>query len=358
MALLWFDSCGDGYTWSAAAPLQADIDKFWSGATCSGGGTNLFPAPATGRNGNGIQLSNGNVEIVIWKTLSTSATKLFTGWAWRKNGGYSGNTPIWKVADSSGNVQASLYHDGSNFYFYRGDGTTLLATYANALSTATWYYFEVQWYGDQTNGYLEFRINESVVLTYTGDTCQQASTSAQRIYFGGDRTQTGTTIIDDVYVCDDTGSAPTNTYLGDTKVEVLYPSGAGNTDGAGTSFDGSDGNQTSNWLLVDETAQDGDTTYVQSADSGDKDTYAYDSLATASGSAYAVKLCTFAEKTDAGSKTFVNVTRLSGTEVDSSALSPSNASYNNHESFLTTKPGGGTWSISDVNNAEFGFKVS
>ena len=101
-----------------------------------------------------------------------------------------------------------------------------------------------------------------------------------------------------------------------------------------------------------------DTEYVESSTAGHKDTYAYGNLATASGTVYAVQPVPYAKKNDAGpSRSIVSVARLSGTEEDS-AVKTLSTSYAYFGDIRATKPGGGQWTIADVNSAEFGVKVN
>ena len=161
----------------------------------------------------------------------------------------------------------------------------------------------------------------------------------------------GDIVMDDIYVCDDTGGT-NNDFLGDIRVEALLPNGNGNS----SQFDGSDGNTTDNYLLVDDATPNDDTDYVESPDSGDKDTYAYGNLASSTGSVYGVQICPYARKTESGIRNLKTVARLSGTETDGPER-PVGDSYAYMPDIRETKPGGGAWSISDVNSAEFGQKV-
>jgi hypothetical protein len=356
MALRFCESF-DHYTWSAGNPPTGDLLEKWTSWSASGGGGTTFAAPVSGRNGNGAQLSGNNIEVLLWKTIDDQSTWI-VGWAWRKNGAYSGNTPIFKLLDSGGAAQVSLYHDSTAFYLYRGDGSTLLATYSNSLGTNTWYYFEIKWIGSQTVGTYEFRVNGQVVATYSGDTCQGAGTTARTIVFGGDRTQTGTTIIDDIYMNDGVDSgvvgAPNNDYLGDVRIEVLYP----NANGTTSQLLGSDGNSTDNYLLVDETTPNDATDYVQSNTVGEKDTYNMGSLATAVGTVFGVQPCPNVRKDLAGTRAFKPVIRSAGVEEDGTEvfLGTSFTMYRNEP--FDGDPSGNQWTIASINAMEAGVKVT
>lgn len=355
--MLRFCESFDHYTWAAGNPPTGDLLEKWTSWSASGGGGTTFAAPVSGRNGNGAQLSGNNIEVLLWKTIDDQSTWI-VGWAWRKNGTYSGNTPLFKLLDGASAAQVSMYHDGTAFYLYRGDGTTLLATYSAALSVNTWYYFEIKWIGSQTVGTLEMRVNGQVVATFSGDTCQQAGTTARTIVFGGDRTQTGTTIIDDIYFCDGTDSgvsgAPNNDYLGDVRIEVLYPNGNGNS----SQFVGSDGNSTDNYLLVDETTPNDATDYVQSNTVAEKDTYAMTNLATVVGTVYGVQPVGNARKDLAGTRAFKQVVRSAGVEQDGAENFLGTSFLLYREEPFDGDPSGNQWTISSINAMEAGAKVT
>jgi hypothetical protein len=256
-------------------------------------------------------------------------------------------------------VHVELRWDTGGHVFITRAGTTL-ATGTTILSVGVWYYIELLCTIGDVNpavpqGAYEVRINGATELVSTNaDTRNAGNSSADRIDVGTISGTNSQLDIDDVYICDGTGSSPSNTFLGDVRVEALYPNGNGNS----SVLVGSDTNSTDNYLLVDESTTTGATTdYVESSTVGDKDTYAYTNPSSASGTVYGVQILPYAAKTDAGVRSIVSVARLSTTEVDSSAKTLS-ATATYYPDIRETKPGGGAWSISDVSNAEFGVKIN
>jgi hypothetical protein len=232
-------------------------------------------------------------------------------------------------------------------------GTTL-GTGTHVLAVDTWYYVEIKVTVHNSTGSFEVRVGEELDSSGSGiDTQNSANASINQLWFGQTAGAQGTSMAwDDYYVCDDTG-AVNNNFLGDLKIECLFPSADGNS----SQFDGSDGNSSANYQLVDEVTPNDDTDYVQSADVGDEDTYTYGDLATTTGSVFAVQPIPYARKTDAGSRQIVSTARLSAVETDSLAKSLADT-YLYLPDVRETKPGGGSWTITDVNNSEFGVKVS
>jgi hypothetical protein len=251
----------------------------------------------------------------------------------------AGTTHVFFTVAGTGRIRA-----------YRGDNT-LLGEGTISLLTATWYFIEIKVTINDSTGVVVVKVNGVTDINLSSqDTRNGANAFVNQIRF---EQGTSGAYYDDLYILDTTGGAPTNDFLGDVRVEALLPNGNGNS----SQFDGSDGNQVDNYLLVDETpAIDDDTTYVESADVNDKDTYAFSNLTPTSGTVFGVQQTPCARKTDAGSRNFVNVARLSATETDS-ATKTLNTTYAFFPTMSEAKPGGGVWTITDVNNAEFGMKI-
>lgn len=339
MALLFCES----FDHLAAGDLNRKYDTV--------GGSNTI---STGRFGSALHTTNQG-DTLRWQ-ISTVGDFFIIGCAWYQSDAVATNTPgIWALLDGT-TIQVDLRVNALKQLVITRNGTTL-QTGTTIMSSATWYYIQAKIL-IANSGTWEVLLNGATELSGSGDTQQSANAQATVFGLGGifsGSSNFGQTMrIDDVYLCDDLGGV-NDDYLGDVRVEAIFPNGNGNS----SQFDGSDGNQVDNYLLVDENdpGPDDDTTYVQSADVGDKDTYAFGNLASSTGTVYGVQILPYARKTDAGSRSICTVARLSGTETDgpNQALSTTaNYLFDMRE----TKPGGGSWTISDVNSAEFGQKVT
>lgn len=314
---------------------------------------------AVGRNStNGMTTSRPTAGVV--RLLDAQSTWII-GFAFKVDT-QSGSNEIVLVIDGA-IIHVSLVLDSSRVLrVYRGAQTTLLATGTTTLLTGTFYYLEFKVLISDTVGTIDVRINGvAETLTFASgsngsqDTRNAGNATADRVTLGGNSNPNNIIVYrwDDAYICDGTGSSPTNTFLGDVRVQAIFPSGDGNS----SQFVGSDGNSTNNSLLVDETAPNDDTDYVESATATNKDTYAYGNVTPTSGTVYGVRPMLRAKKTDAGTRKVVSIARLSSTEVDSAESSLS-TDYLYYSDIREAKPGGGVWTISDVNSAEFGVKVS
>src|SRR5512139_2373999 len=112
---------------------------------------------------------------------------------------------------------------------------TVIATGSAVMSADVWYYLEFKVSINSVGGTIDTTVNGVADISYTGDTNATANNSFSGIAFTNNSNATNTTY-DDLYVLSNSGSP--NDFLGDSRVECLFPSGNGNS----SQFDGSDGN--------------------------------------------------------------------------------------------------------------------
>lgn len=157
---------------------------------------------------------------------------------------------------------------GSSFYFYIKSFAIKASTIFN-FNLNQWYYIEFKLKLHNSSGYGQVRVNEQEILTYpSGDMIWSGSIINQ---FKIGMLRSSDSVIDDVYVADNQGS-DINDYLGDIRVDVIHPNGAGNY----TDLTPSTGN---NYECVDETEFD-DSDYVEGANAAEKDSYTYQDVPT------------------------------------------------------------------------------
>lgn len=343
MALRWIDSF-DTY---ATADFDLHYEKRVGAPAITG----------SGRNGSGLSITDANSPFrILSKVFADYQATWIVGFALNIITYSGADKEIMQIVDGPGAVThvTMWYQNSTNKLYLSGAWGSTLGT--TVISAGTWYYVEVKVTIDNSAGAYEFRVNNTVEASASGvDTNNGGSNSANVIALraGGSTSTSRERRFDDYYICDGSGSAPYNDFLGDCRVEAIFPSG----DGATSGMTGSDGNSVNNSLLVDETNENADTDYVESSSSGTKDTYAMTNVTPTSGSVYAVMPIPIAKKTNAGDRSVKSVARLSSTEVDSAATTLS-TDYAACPDIRTTKPGGGVWTITDVNAAEFGVKVA
>ena len=260
----------------------------------------------------------------------------------------NGTEAIVRFYDTAGDVQASVVvQTNGTIRLYRGTTSTSLAISDLALNLNTWYYLEVKINIADSGGLFEARVNEQVWATYTGDTKQTSVAGASRVIFYG---RAADNAIDDLYICDGTGSS-NNDYLGDCRVDTIYPNGTGahssfTPQGSGT-----------NWENVDETLMDEDSSYNHSNTIGHKDSFAFTNLPAITGTIFGVQACIGARKDDAGVRVVRPLTRIDGTDYEggdqylaSSFLFARNIWEQNPDT-------SSAWVQADIDDAEFGYKI-
>src|SRR5690606_10747881 len=216
-----------------------------------------------------------------------------------------------------------------------------------------------------TAGYCRILRDGVEVLYFQGDTIGStynalgirsvrfgAGSGSSQLIGGGDPN----CMVTDIYVLDGTDAtatqgAPFNDFLGDHKVETLIPVG----NGANSDLLGSDGNSVDNYLLVDELPADY-ADYVTTNVIGATDTYQFSDMLSATGVIKGVQIKGQGLKTDSGVAAMALVTQLGANEIESPRRPLGTVPTYITSEILTEKPGGGAWSIFDVNSAEYGVR--
>lgn len=274
------------------------------------------------------------------------------GGGFRMNGLPSGYYCPFAWLDA-GTLQIDLRINSTGHLYVTRNGTQLGSAGSSVLAINQWYHLQFKVTIHDSTGIAEVLLNGVAEITLSGqDTKNTANATADKLrMFSGSGGNANW--IDDLYVCDGTGGGTYADFLGDLRIESILPNGNGTT----SNLVGNDGNSTDNYLLVDEATPNDDTDYVESSTVGDKDTYNYGALTSATGSVLGVMPMLYSRKTDAGVRSLKSVVRVSGTEEDSAAQTL-NASYLYQSDIRTTKPGGGAFSIADVAGMEVGAKVA
>lgn len=233
----------------------------------------------------------------------------------------------------------------SNVFRIVNSAGTTLATGTTPIVGGIWYYLELKALASATVGTVELRLNGLGTAECSATGVNTGALDTNKIQISGTN---GQTWFDDMYVVDTgSGSAPTNTFLGDVRVETLYPT----SNGANTAWTGV-------FTDADDPATvDDDTTFISSSTPGDKETYGLGDLVTTAGSVFAVQVNVVARKDDAGVRTIAPVTRVGGTDFDGTTTPGLATSYQGYQQlYERLDPSGAAWTIASVNAMEAGVK--
>jgi hypothetical protein len=175
---------------------------------------------------------------------------------------------------------------------------SVLATYSNAWQPTVWGHFQIRVVIHNTAGSIAVRRNGDAGDTWTATGLNTrggtANNQANAVRLRSDNAVTSAWF-DDFLCFSGSGAAP-NDWVGDIRAVQLLPSG----DTAQRDFSRSAGS--TNYALVDEAVQNGDTDYVFSGTPNHQDLYDLGDLATTPSSILAMQSRMFAKKTDSGAR--------------------------------------------------------
>lgn len=334
--------------------VTADLTEKWTSLAASP----AVNASAGRRGGGGLNCPNGtSVTTNILKTLDAQGTWII-GFAFKTSllSGVTARSLCTLLDLGTAQVCVRLNADGTLSAMRGNSSGTVLGTTAFALSIGSFYYIEIKVVIHDTTGTFEIKVDGGSKLALTGqDTKSTANATANAVQLGtdGSATISVTHTYDDLYICDGAGSV-NNSFLGDCRVDYYAPNGNGNS----SQLDGSDGNQVDNYLLVDDTTPDDDTTYVQSADVGDKDTYTCADMTHTPSSIFGIQVLANAKKDDAGARSLKTVTRSGTTDFDGATQALS-TSYLYYSDIREVDPNtSAAWTKANLNAAEHGVGVA
>lgn len=295
----------------------------------------------------------------VYKTLPTAVNEFFVRFAIYHSANIA-NQFQWTSA--AGTVLGSIRRNATTGCYDLYIGASTLA-YSGTINVpiSTWHVVELHVKIADAGGVLEFKVEGTADgAGFSGDTKPGADTTAGRIYYIAPTTVSVAFLLDDIALNDTTGGAD-NTWCGDAHLYPLTLNGNGDS----SQWVGSDSNSTDNYLLADEIPSNGDTDYVQSLTSGDKDLYNVTSLPSLpSGSTISrVVVETRAkELTAAGDSLQLLVKGGTGAGAPDTEATPvsfvlTTAYARQAAEFLVNPSTGAAWTETEVNNLQPGIKV-
>ncbi|KKN52729.1 hypothetical protein LCGC14_0609660 [marine sediment metagenome] len=323
-----------------------DLPKKYNSVT---GGTAI--SAGNGRYGtDGLYILGGGGEQSIQKNLPGSYTTLIIGFAFKYVGASNGR--LIRFLDG-GTSQVSVRQNNDKTFSVLRDGTTL-ATSTESFFMDQWYHLEFKALISNTVGTIDLLIDGISWISETGLDTQQSGSNTVNIIRVLTENNYQNLLIDDLYVLNTSGTV-NNDFIGDYRVEALFPNGAGNAAEWDRYPDGGE----ANYENVDENPSDEDTTYNHQDAAGlpQQDTHVMDDLTTSAGVVAGIQTMLDTRKDDAGVVTINPVLRQSGTDYDKTSINL-NDSYNLKLEVVEEDPSGGSWTIAGVNSVELGYRRS
>lgn len=341
MALIFMD----GFDHYATADLAK---KGWSGNGCIIG--------ATGRNGTNALKPQGYTYSVKHGLPANLSTAIL-GMRHNSGGNFSTSAERGIMYFLDGGLgQMTLAHNSvGGLEVRRGFETgTIIGTSANGILIANAeQYIEFKVTFHATAGTAEVRVNGTTVISLTGQNTKTTSNAYANVilvnHAGVPFSNNGS--IDDLYVCDGTGST-NNDFLGDVRIDTLYPT----SDGTYSQFTPSTG--TEHYSLVDETNPNA-TDYVDGSTVGQIDSYGMGDLSPiASQIVYGVKVNAAVLKDDAGAKSVATMVRSGSTDAAGASAALGTSQTYVSQIYETNPSGSAAWTEAAVNAMEAGVKVT
>ena len=278
------------------------------------------PTFVTGRfGGQALKAQFQNNASSIKQSLGPQ-TELFAGFAFYPPGLIPDSHL--RIRDASGGIRASLSISSAGEITLSAGGQTNTSV-ASTITTAQWHYIEVHYTAKSVGGIFECRVDEVAVALITGDTTTGAVDDIESLGIVTSGTNTPRYLYDDLYICNGEGTS-NNTYIGDCRVNTLYPK----ANGISNNFTPT---EATNWGSASETVMDDDTTYVESGLVGAKEDYDnqdFTDKGLAPGAIFGVQTSNATKRTDAGTIKFINEMVIAGIRyTDNIELTPGNANY-------------------------------
>jgi hypothetical protein len=236
---------------------------------------------------------------------------------------------------------------------------TLLATSTGhtAISATAWRGAQVKGLMHTSAGQVTVSLDGVQVLDTGVVQTAATSGSVSAIRFGQGTSGTNALWYDDFYVCDAvdataTQGRPNNDFLGDLRVQVLAPTGAGDV----TQW--TPNTAVANWTTVDETPPSA-TDYNSDATAGHQDLYALGDLTGTIATVFAVQESLYVGKSDAGSAQVKPLLKENSVATSEAGQGLSTTAGPVFGALRGVRPSdGGLWTSTDVNALQAGAEVA
>ena len=199
------------------------------GIWLSSNALSVTQSPPSGRSSFAYQNSgaygNGNATT----PLLGAFTGMIAGFAQYLGSNFKSGDVIFEFLGSTGQVQTSVSLDVFGHLVAKNNAGTVLGTSTVALTPSTWSYIEFKTlFSLAASGTVEIRVNSSVVLSVSGVITAVTLALGCSVLFGfGNASGPGNVCYATDFYILDTVSGANTTYLGDIRVQEVYPNAAG-----------------------------------------------------------------------------------------------------------------------------------
>jgi hypothetical protein len=294
----------------------------------------------------------------IWKNFaSPSSNTVFIAFATLRGHGFSNNnTSQYVTLYENSTEQVSVCFTGlGSIVVRKGDYSTgdVLAEFPNAFEPGVWHHWQIKVVLDTVSGSVTIRQDGAPTNTYiieNVDTMMTFSNFADAVEIGGNSDPYyNRSYFDDFFIIDNTGSSP-NDWPGDVRCIPLTPISNGSTVG----FTPQTG---SNYQMINELQQDGDTTFNYSGTPGTLDLFNTQQLTVTPENIYALTVKVVARKSDTAYRSGATALRINN-QLEVGQTKILSSTYTGLiDTYVTNPTNSIPWTLNDINNLETGYTV-
>lgn len=232
---------------------------------------------------------------------------------------------------------------------------------SQAFAVGVWYYGKVRFLIHDSAGEVEFLLSggafgtDTSIISLTGlDTRNGGVGDFDRVFWGNVVATGGGALITSRYqdfaVCDTTGAAPMNDFHAEGR--ILVPGITGNGD----VNDWTASPAVANYLNVDETPNDGNTTYNHTDTVNDEDLFTHAGVGSPS-TVYGVKVSSMMAKDTAGTDNVRSIIKTGGTVYEGPSIAVIGSTYAKVPALWEDNPGTtNPFTSTEVNAMQVGYK--
>ena len=298
----------------------------------------LYSATGGYANGKCLNISDSKTQYAV-KNVTASKTKA-VGMHINSIGtsGYSTTLLYHLMRFTIGTSYIRIFNTSGGVEVYRD--STLIASCAEVISSSL-VHIEAKLFSNASTGTFQLKINGSLVI----DASDLNTGGSDITSFVIGSTNDNAVYYDNIYIADD--------FQGELISYMLNP-----TSDVTSDFTPSAGSD--NYAMVDDDAQDGDTTYVESSTVGHQDLYGYEDAPT-NIDIKAVSIVTVMKEVDPGDRFVRHIANQDATEYDLTSFGlgsiyPSGGSLGLFE-ILNTCPDTTAWTPTKLNAISFGLEI-
>lgn len=284
------------------------------------------------------------------RPLAASATTFFFGMRVQL---YSGDISTFGFQDSVGIVLFFIGITSAGVLTVYAASGAVLGSASTVLSTSSWNYLEIGGVINASTGSVTVKVNGTTVLTLSSVNTKGSSTlgSVGIVYFIQTSINHYSLAWTHMYFCDNTGSAPWNTYLGDVRVQALNPT-------ANSSVAFTPNGLANNYQNAAKNPPVPGTDYNSAGTVGNTDLFVYSTIAASVATVYGINVKSLVAKSDSGARSAANVVKSGGTTSPGSTVTLS-TSFMQISTVLQVDPNtSAAWTNSAINAMTAGYKVA